>query len=62
MDFIKNCWEVVGEDIIGFIQEFHKSAKLPKEMISYFVTLIPKSDNPQGFEDYRPICIIDCMY
>lgn len=30
LDFIKNCLDVVGEDIIGFIQAFHKSEKLPK--------------------------------
>lgn len=61
MEFINRCYEVVGEDIIGFVQEFHRNAKLPKAMTSSFLTLIPKFDNPQGLDDYMHICLIGCM-
>lgn len=31
-------------------------------MTSSFLTLIPKFDNPQGLDEYMPICLIGCMY
>ncbi|XP_058765902.1 uncharacterized protein LOC131639420 [Vicia villosa] len=45
--FIKKCWNIVGDDITEFILEFHSYAKLPKAVISSFIDLIPKVDNPQ---------------
>lgn len=53
---------MVGEDVIGFIQEFHRNSKLPQAMISSFLALIPKIDNPQGLDEYTPIYLIGCMY
>lgn len=60
--FIKRCWSVIGDDIIDFLQDFDKLAKLPKAMTSSFLSLIPKFDNPQGLDDFRPICLIGYLY
>ncbi|KAI5407147.1 hypothetical protein KIW84_053410 [Lathyrus oleraceus] len=46
MEFLRRCWEVVGYDVVECIQEFHYTAKLPKVMVSSFLALIPKSENP----------------
>ncbi|XP_058776653.1 uncharacterized protein LOC131650973 [Vicia villosa] len=62
LSFIKRCWSIVGEDFVAFIQEFHHLAKLPKAMTASFIALIPKVDNPQKIEDFRPICLIGCFY
>ncbi|GAU25188.1 hypothetical protein TSUD_150870 [Trifolium subterraneum] len=49
-------------DIMAFLSEFHKSAILPKAITTSFLALIPKKDHPQSLSDYRPICLVSCLY
>ncbi|GKV46541.1 hypothetical protein SLEP1_g53515 [Rubroshorea leprosula] len=60
--FIKAMWEVIKQDIIGYIQEFHERGKIEKGANASFIVLIPKIENPQRIEDYRPISLIGVMY
>lgn len=60
--FIKEFWEVIKKDIIAYIQEFHKNGKLVRGINCSFIVLIPKKDNLQRVEDYRPISLIGCLY
>ncbi|XP_058750878.1 uncharacterized protein LOC131623901 [Vicia villosa] len=41
---------------------FHGGALLSKFITSSFLSLIPKFSSPFGLEDYRPICIVGCLY
>src|SRR3954470_2091846 len=34
---------------------------MTRAMTASFIALIPKIDNPQGFDDFRPICLIGCI-
>lgn len=54
-EFIKRCWNILKLDVIQFLQEFHSKTILSKVITCSFLTLIPKSKNPQGLEDYIPI-------
>ncbi|CAJ2656345.1 unnamed protein product [Trifolium pratense] len=45
-----------------FLNEFHSSASLPKAITASFLTLVPKKDHPQVLSDYRPICLVGCLY
>ncbi|XP_058774430.1 uncharacterized protein LOC131648711 [Vicia villosa] len=58
LEFMKKCWDIVGDLIVLFIQEFHKGGKLPKVVTASFLALIPKCENPLNLEDYRTICLI----
>lgn len=60
--FIQECWDFLQEDIYKLVEEFHKSASLPKTIIASFIALIPKIVNPQGLNKFRPICLIGCLY
>ncbi|GAU20198.1 hypothetical protein TSUD_352620 [Trifolium subterraneum] len=42
--------------------QFHGIGVLPKSLLSYFVTLIPKVNLPFGLGDYRPISLFGCLY
>jgi hypothetical protein len=42
--------------------QFHGIGSLPKGMLSYFVTLIPKVNSPFGLTDFRPISLLGCLY
>lgn len=61
-NFIKSCWGVLKDDILGFFNEFHISAVMPKAFTASFLALIPKKDHPQGLKDFRPICLIESIY
>ncbi|CAJ2637710.1 unnamed protein product [Trifolium pratense] len=62
LNFLKACWPIVKEDVMAFVLEFQENACLPKAVTASFLTLIPKKDHPQNLFDYRPICLIGCLY
>lgn len=47
-NFIKNSWEVVKDDILGFFEEFHVNVVMPKAITASFLPLMPKKENPQS--------------
>ncbi|GKV11959.1 hypothetical protein SLEP1_g23168 [Rubroshorea leprosula] len=60
--FVKAMWEDIKADVVGFVQEFHRNGKLVRGSNASFIVLIPKVDNPQKIEEYRPISLIGVMY
>jgi hypothetical protein len=42
--------------------QFHANDVLPKGMLAYFVTLIPKVSSPLDLKDYRPISLLGSLY
>lgn len=62
LEFLKKCWEVVREDMMKCIQEFHSTIMLPRALTLSFLAIVPKSYNPQGLEEYMPICLIGYLY
>ncbi|GKV25367.1 hypothetical protein SLEP1_g34816 [Rubroshorea leprosula] len=60
--FIKNEWEVIKADIMVYLKDFHTNGRMVRGSNASFLVLIPKKENPQGIEEYRPISLIDCMY
>lgn len=49
--FIKICWNIIKEDIIRFVKDFHSKARFSKAITSSFLNLVPKNSNPQGLDD-----------
>ncbi|KAK2658233.1 hypothetical protein Ddye_004766 [Dipteronia dyeriana] len=44
LNFVKTNWEVIKEDFLNFISEFHKEGLVVKHLNSTFIALIPKND------------------
>ncbi|KAK2366633.1 hypothetical protein QL285_079994 [Trifolium repens] len=42
--------------------QFHGNALLPKGVLSYFITLIPKVARPSTLGEFRPISLLGCLY
>lgn len=61
-DFIKKFWDILKEDFMRFLSEFHRNGKLANGINSTFIALIPKVQSPQGFNDLRPISLVGCLY
>ncbi|GKV09171.1 hypothetical protein SLEP1_g20713 [Rubroshorea leprosula] len=60
--FIMTMWEVIKADIINFVQEFQQHGRLVKGSNTSFIVLIPKTENPQAIEEFRPISLIGVTY
>jgi len=45
--FIKYFWDILKDDLMRFLMEFHRNGKLSKGINSTFISLIPKVDSPQ---------------
>ncbi|GKV29753.1 hypothetical protein SLEP1_g38652 [Rubroshorea leprosula] len=60
--FVKVMWEDIKSDVVEFVQEFHEHGKIAKGSNASFIVLIPKVENPQKIEEYRPISLIGVMY
>ncbi|GKV32839.1 hypothetical protein SLEP1_g41408 [Rubroshorea leprosula] len=60
--FIKTIWEVIKPNVVGFVQEFQEHGRLVRGSNASFIVLIPKTESPQGIEEYKPISLIGVMY
>lgn len=57
-----SCWDVIKVDFEMFINDFYIHLVLPKAVTATFIALIPKTNNPQSLDEYRPTCLIGSLY
>ena len=60
--FIKKIWDILTDDLMRFLHEFHRNGRLAKGINSTFIALIPKVDSPQRLNDFRPISLVGSLY
>ena len=60
--FYQNFWELVSGDVIHDILCFLNSGSLPKSLNHTFITLIPKTKNPESVTENRPISLCNVLY
>ena len=47
-------------DILRVVHNFEEDGRWPRGKNATFILLIPKVDNPQHLNDFRPISLADC--
>jgi len=62
LGFIKDFWSEFQDDFMRFISKFHRNGKLSKGINNTFIALIPKVENPQRLNDFRPISMVRSLY
>jgi len=62
LGFIKKIWDMLKDDLMRFLHEFHRNGRLTKGINSTFIALIPKVDSPQRLNDFRPISLVGSLY
>ncbi|CAM8979776.1 unnamed protein product [Rhodiola kirilowii] len=62
MNLFKKYWSTVRSEVLGFVREFCENGRLAKGVNKTFIALIPKSNNPQRFDDFRPISLVNSVY
>jgi hypothetical protein len=57
-DFIKKCWPIIKQDFYDLCFDFQCGSICLRSINSFFVTLIPKVDEPVTVADFRPISLL----
>jgi hypothetical protein len=60
--FLKKFWDLLKGEVRIMFDQFHGNSSIPKSLLSYFVTLIPKVSSPSSLSDFRPISLLGCLY
>ena len=60
--FVKEFWYLIKNEVRIMFDQFHANEVLPKSMLAFFVTLIPKVSSPLELKDFRPISLLGSLY
>ena len=53
---------VLGEDLLRVVEDSQKLGKIPTVFNTTFIALIPKTDQPKNFDDFRSISLCNYIY
>ena len=62
MLFYKEYWHIVGELVTQAVTSFFEVGRLPKEVNSSLIVLIPKISNPSSVNSFYPISLCNVVY
>lgn len=60
-NFIKRFWPIFEKDFMDLMHQFYTDGVINKGLSSSFITLIPKTSDPNNLNDFRPISLIGCV-
>lgn len=60
--FFKSAWSLLGQEVIGSINQFFLSGFLPSATNSTILTLVPKRQGASAITDFRPISCCNTLY
>ena len=62
IEFYQACWKIIKKDIVQLFADFHQG-KIDIRRINYgIITLLPKISDAARIQQYRPICLLNCLY
>ena len=53
---------MIGTDLLKVIEESRINGRIHGPFNTTFIALIPKVNDPQYFDDFRPISLCNCIY
>ncbi|XP_024177848.1 uncharacterized protein LOC112183741 [Rosa chinensis] len=60
--FYQSCWDIVGNDVIGFVQFFFQQYWLYPNANSNFIVLIPKTEGANMISQFRLIALANFLF
>lgn len=62
MEFFQHLFESIGEELVAVVEESRCTRTIYQRFNATFLALIPKTDHPGSFDDFRPISLCSCVY
>jgi hypothetical protein len=62
IEFYMGFFYLIGADLLKVIEESRINGRIHSPLNTTFIALIPKVDDPQSFDDFRPISLCNCIY
>jgi hypothetical protein len=56
--FLKKCWPIIKEDFYALFDDLYHEQVSLQYLSSLYITLVPKTHNPTGVNDYRHISLL----
>ncbi|WJX57524.1 hypothetical protein P8452_43075 [Trifolium repens] len=60
--FVKTFWSMLKGEVRVMFDQFHGNACLPRGLLSFCITLIPKVARPSSLGEFRSISLLGCLY
>jgi hypothetical protein len=60
--FFKQYWHIIGEDVVSLISTAFETGSFPSTLSETLIALIPKTDCPKNFKEFRPISLCNTTY
>jgi len=57
--FIKKCWAIIKADFLRLFADFFNNLIDLTSINSSYIALIPKKNNPESVDDFRPISLLN---
>jgi len=61
-EFFSHFFDLVGSDLLLMVEDARITGKISSSLNSTFLLLIPKTDQPSSFNDFRPISLCNLTY
>jgi hypothetical protein len=62
IEFFQKCWELMKGDICDLFHDFYMGVLDIKRINYVIITLLPKVKDVSRIQQYRPICLLNCLY
>ena len=62
IEFLLGFYKILDDDLLSNSEESRVSGRMLEAFNSTFIALIPKYDNLQFFEQYKPMSSQNCIY
>ena len=62
VEFYLHFFDLIGLDIVRAVEQSRNEGRVLGSLNATFITLIPKSDKPSSFSDFRPISLYNLVY
>lgn len=62
MEFYKEFWSVIGEDVMKALGEFHSKDSLYRSLNATSIALIPQKRGTVESKDFHPISLLGRFY
>eukprot|EP00253_Pinus_taeda_P025504 PITA_25504 len=62
IEFYLAFFDLLGNDLLQIVEDSRRRGRISSAIKLTFISLIPKSNAPNTFDDFRPISLCNCLY